>query len=614
MPNIECDQDDPAQLVIRAGDRETYLCQTIPGSRWDPARRVFTAPLSWGTWMALNGIFGQAGMQIGEQFGQWTRDEYDRRVKPSFDLRTLTSVLPDIGVPNDDRLFEFQRAGVAFLAVAERALLGDEMGTGKTVQAIMGLQRLHAYGHEVFPVLCVVPNSTKGQWKEHWDDWWPGLRVEVIDGHAPRRRESLESEADVYILHWQAMMLHSRLAPYGSVRLLKCGDHPGGDPDLKVTRCEVHEKELNRIKFRSVIVDECHRMKDVRAKQTRATWAVQHQDSVRYKFSLSGTPLADSPGDLWPIMHGLAPEEYPRRRSFEERYCLTSWSPFGGMDIVGINPAHRTEFFGLFDPRFRRMPKALVASHLPPISYERRDCQMAPKQARVYREIEQEMMTRTDDGDLILATNNLAVSIRLVQFASAYARVEDEKVILSEPSPKLDILEEIIDDAGKPLVACAESRQLIMLASERLEKRKIPHHCLVGGLTSDQRTAMLRDLNEGKVRVLLFTMQAGGEGLNMTAADTIVRLQRSWSMMLNVQTLARVHRLGSEIHDNITVVDVVTPGTIEERQFRVYREKMARLQEIARDRDLLRDSGRLAELAALEAEEQAIMSSSLLDK
>lgn len=593
-------------MVLRTDDREIYLAQQIPGQRWDPERRVFTAPRSWAVWCALRGVFEER-VEVGERYREVLEAEYGGRVKPCLDLRLLTAVAEDSSVPGDGRLYPFQRAGVAFLALAERALLGDEVGTGKTVQTIMALRRLHSYGHDVFPAVCIVPNSTKGQWAQHWEEWWPEARVEVVDGHSGKRRKSLETEADVYVLHWQAVRLHSRLAPYGGIRLLRCGEHRGGDPDLKESRCQVHDRELNHLPIRSVVVDEAHRMKDATSQQTRAVWAVQRGRQVRYRFSLTGTPVADHPGDLWPIMHGLVPEEYPTRESYEKRYCLSAWSPFGGLNIVGINPAHRDEFFAFFDARFRRMPKALVVPFLPPVVHERRDSFMSPKQARAYREMEEDLMTRDEQGRLIVALGSLARNTRLVQFASAMAEVNEEgNVRLSDSphSPKLDVLEEILEDAAKPVVVCAEHRQLIELASVRLERRGIPHHCLVGGLTSDQRTRMLLDLDEGKVRVLLFTMSAGGEGVNMTAADTIVRLQRSWSMLTNVQALGRVHRIGSEQHSSITVVDVVTPDTVEERQFEVYRDKLRRLEEIARDRLTLRDAARLSEL---EAEESAIL-------
>lgn len=623
MAEVALDQDDDTRMTVRASDRETYLVQLVPGSRWDPGRRLFTVPRSWAVWLALQGIFGS---ELSVEYGveAWFSHEYSDRVQACQYLRGQLTVHPALAGPSVDALnrwesraggtlYPHQRVGALFLAKAGAALLADEVGTGKTVTTIAAFGVLDELGLNPFPLLLIAPNSTKGQWAEHWERWWSGIRVSVVDGSAAKRRDALEEDADVYVMHWQAVRLHSRLAPYGGIRLRKCGDHRGGDPEVKISNCDVHEKELNRLNLRSVVIDEAHRAKDCRSQQTRAVWAVQRQEKVQFRFALTGTPIADHPGDLWPVMHGIAPLEYPTRRNFEERYCLTTWAPFGGHNIVGINPSTREEFFGFFDPRFRRMPKNLVVDFLPPVVRERRDAPMAPKQQRAYREIEEEMMTRTEDGDLILTTNNLARNIRLVQFASAYAEVDEAgEVRLSEPSPKLDILEEILEDAAKPIVVCAESRQLIELAAARLERRKIPYGLLVGGMTADQRTAVLRELDDSQIRVLLFTMQAGGEGVNMTRADTIVRLQRSWSMLSNVQSLGRVHRIGSEQHRSITVIDTVAPDTIEEHQFRVYVNKLRRLEEIARDRNALREAGKVDELTALEIEEQSILRGNLL--
>ena len=98
----------------------------------------------------------------------------------------------------------------------------------------------------------------------------------------------------------------------------------------------------------------------------------------------------------------------------------------------------------------------------------------------------------------------------------------------------------------------------------------------------DRRVALDR-FQAGQLRVLLFTIGAGGVGLTMTAADTIVFLQRSWSLIQNLQAEDRVHRLGSEIHEAIHVIDVVCPDTVEEWQIAAVHRKLLRLEEIRRD-------------------------------
>lgn len=617
---IELDPQDQDRVLVLGDYRDEYLMQQLPGIRHDRSRSqpgtvAHTVPRTWATWMAIQGIFQDQLPDIGPEYQAWLQNDWQTRVQPCLQLRGQTDVLQDPRTPWDERLYPFQRAGVAFLALAGQALLADEMGTGKTVQSICALRRLHDYGAEVFPTLCVVPNSTKGQWKRHWEEWFPGTRVSVVGGSATERAQALAEDADVYVIHWEGVVLHSRVSGFGSIRLLRCGDHKNGDPKLKVSRCEIHEKELNKIPFKSVIVDEAHFMKNPESKRTRAVWSVLRGEKIRYCYALTGTPIGDTPDQLWPIMHGLHPLEYPTSSSYVERYCLQSWMYTGELTIVGINPNTRAEFFGFFDPRFRRMPQALVLPFLPSVVYESRDAVMTPKQATAYKQMKTKSMAELNDGTkLLTADHGFARYTRLGQFASAMCEIDDKgQVRLTKPSPKVNVMMEVFEEAvGRQIAVAAESKQLIQLASDRLTEEKVPHHCLVGGLSDHVRDLILEDFEAGRVRAILFTMQAGGTGLNLTAASVMVRLQRSWSMFTNLQTQYRFRRIGSERHDSLTLVDLVAPKTIEEDQFRRYGEKLARLEEINRDKVTLRQAGRLAELAALEHEEHGIVHSTLL--
>jgi SNF2 family DNA or RNA helicase len=624
---VEIDAQDSDRVVLQSGLVDLYLIEQLPGVRHDKKRsgnglNVHTAPCTWATWMALQGVFYDQLPQMGPQLSAWLNREWTERVEPCLSLRGTTDVFRDPATPWDDQLFGFQRAGAAFLGLAKTALLGDEMGAGKTVTLIATVRRLAAYGIDVFPVCCIVPNSTKRPWKRHWEKWFPGVKVSVVGGSAAERRKALEVEADIYVIHWEAVRLHSRLSPYGSIRLKTCTDcdRKKGDPNLKTARCETHVKELNRIPFRTVIADEAHLMANPESKQTRAVWSVMHGKQVEYRYASTGTPIGNHPGNLWPIMHGLHPGEYPTNESFRVRYCLITWSFSGEMVVAGINPNTRTEFFGFFDSRFRRMPKALVLPQLPPMLFEARDCPMTKAQTTAYKQMEKHLMAEVNEGsELIVAKNNLAKNTRLLQFASATCELvfdgpEDKigHVVMREPSPKIDEMLRVIEEAASPVVICAESRKLIDLASSRLDKEKILHHSLVGGLTDDVRDAMLTDFQQGRVPILLFTMKAGGTGLNMTAADKLIRMDRSWSMLINYQTINRFHRIGSEIHQACTVIDLVAPGTKEERQFTVLGQKMARLEEITRDKLTMRQAGQWAQVAALEQEEQNILNSTLL--
>jgi SNF2 family DNA or RNA helicase len=574
--------------------QDNNLVKMVPGHRFAGPlvgdSKIWHYPQSWATCLALRGVFGSR-LQIGPQLNAWAFHERTNRINPAMELRSA------MDADGDTDLYPFQRAGVKFLTAAKQAILGDEMGTGKTVQTIRALRKLQDEKGDAFPVCIVCPNSMKTTWEREWMRWDNRAHVIILTGgiakirkQVERAQELIESGRDVaLVINWESTWRVSRVAPYGSVHMTEDQKKP---------------KVLNNIAFRSVVCDEAHRMKSPKAVQTRATWTLQHQDSVNYRFSLTGTPIANHPAELWSLLHGIAPEDYPTKTAFVDRYCLQSWNPFGGLDIVGVRPDTRDEFYAILDPRFRRMSKDLVLQQLPRKSRITRYVEMGPKQKKAYSEMESQMATKLDDGTVLLATNDLAVNTRLLQFASSYATVDETgQVQLQEPSPKLDTMEEIIEELeGASVVIAAESRKLIELAAKRLDKSGVTYRMIVGGLSGEIRQAAIDDFQAGRAQVMLMTLKAGGVGLTLTRAGVIVFLQRSWSMVDNKQGEDRVHRIGSEVHDKILVIDIVTEGTIEETQIPRLHAKLNRLQEIVRDIEVARTNNDLNAIARLEGE------------
>jgi SNF2 family DNA or RNA helicase len=610
--------DHGQQIVeVQTTWNEKELIRCVPGSRWDAAGRVWNMPLGWAQCVILRGVFKQQ-ITFGEKLTAWGWNEVNTRVKPTLVMRTRISLEDELDECYDDRLYDFQKVGSRFIRLAGDTLLADEMGTGKTIQILNALRTTK----DALPGLVICPNSIKLNWVKEAKIWFPECTPVALDGTPAVRRQLFKQYAGrddvLFIINIEATRLHSRLAPYGSIRLAKCiACDKYGDPRLTAARCEVHPKELNEIPFKTVIVDEAHRCKDPKSKQTRAAWAVMHGKTVRRRWAMTGTPLANHPGDLWSIMHGVAPYEYPSRSKFVDRYCLSAWNAYGGLDIVGVNPERKDELFKFLDPRFRRMPKALVLDQLPPKIRQFRHVEMSPKQAKAYKELESSLITRLDTGEILVAPNNLAAQTRLLQLSSSYCTITPDlrnsfgtAVTLCEPSPKIDTLEEIIGDMStRQLVACAESKQLIMLGARRLEKLKISYGLITGDQNRYERDRYLEQFQAGDLQVLLFTIQAGGVGLTMTAADTMVFLQRSWSMIANKQAEDRIHRIGSEIHQSINIIDIITRGTVEERQILRLYDKLQRLEEITRDRATLLAASRPTD--HLDAEEARILGANL---
>lgn len=582
----EIDPSDDARIRLSAPLHFNELIKAMPGSRFSHKDNAWKLTKSWTTCLSLRTTF-KKDLEIGPRLAAWALEIKTNKIAPALALRN------EVNAEGSEKLYPFQRAGVAFLSTAERALLADEMGTGKTRQSIMTLMQLYMSGRDPFPALIVAPNSTKIGWRRETEAVWPGIVVQPIKGSAAVRRKQLETPAHIYVINWEALRTHSRLAPYGSVSLKRCVECGGHDERVTHTKCEVHKRELNQLDFNTVIADEAHRMKDPKSKQTRALWAAT--GNAAYRYALTGTPIADAPDDLWAILHWLSPEDWPSRTKYIDRVCEVSYNAFGAPTVIGVKHSMRDEFFGSLDPRMRRMPKAVVLPFLPPVMYERRDVEMTPKQKKAYKQMSDQMIAELDDGDMLTTTSPLTRVTRLLQFASSFAELQvDEKtgdrvVRLSDPSCKLDAFMDDLQDFGEDsIVVFAVSRQLIEMLSRRLEKLKIPHGLITGAQNADERQQHMDDFQEGRTKYILCTMAAGGVGITLTRGRIAVFLQRSWSMIDNIQAEARVHRIGSEQHDTITVVDYVTAGTVEEIVIRAVEEKSKRLEEILRDRDLLK--------------------------
>lgn len=588
---------DPDGKHIRLDVEYRYkeLCKSIPGSSWSASDQVWRVPLSWSTCLALRSTF-RSDLIIAEDLGEWATNLLNTRISPANSLRELEQFE---SLTNSD-LFPHQQAGVEFLKTARRALLADEPGLGKTAQAIRAIKELKDSGEDVFPALIVCPNTLKKNWAREFARWWPEATTQIIKGTSTQRKKqfdiAVESSIDVIIINWESLRSHSRLAPYGSVALARCKECGGLDERVTLTRCEVHKRELNEIDFKTVVADEIHRSKDPKSKQTRALWSAT--GNAEFRFALTGTPVANNVVDMWSILHWLSPEDWPSKTKWIDRMVDTMLNAFGGMMVLGIKPHMEDEFQRTISHHMRRMLKARVLPWLPPVINERRDLEMSTKQKKAYEQMRDHMIAELESGEALSAPSILTQTIRLLQFASSYAdlvvdeRTGEPRAVLSEPSCKVDLLMDDIKngDFGEDSVAvCAVSRQLIELLSAAMTKANIPHGLITGAQSEDERQQSIDDFQSGAKKWILFTAQAGGVGVTLTAARRLIMLQRPWSLVDHKQALDRVHRIGSEIHDSIVITDYVTEGTIEERVIQVLETKADNFEQIVHDREKLLD-------------------------
>lgn len=598
----ELDPENPHKIQILEKNipyRYTDLMKTIPTASYKKPK--WSLNLGWATANALTNTFGEI-LEVSDDLKKWMSEYYNNTVLPSFSLRDQVKA---------DEIFEgmfpHQNADVLFLSTAKRAILANGMGSGKTRSAIYTLRYLHEKGENVFPAFVAAPSSTKISWKREFEAAFPGVKAVVIEGTATQRRKQFkefhETEADVLIMNWESIKGHSRLKPYGAVALKKCPHHGGADPKVKPAACEVHEKELQEIQFRSAVGDEIHRITDPSTKVARAfKYATQ---DAEYKIAMSGTPITSSPENLFSCLNWLDPAEFPSRVKFIDRYFNVIQNHFGGTTVVGVKPSMEREFFTIVDPILRRMPKEVILPFLPPIIRESRYVEMNPKQKKAYNELKEKSITLLNDEEILRTQTPLTQMMRLLQFSAAYGTIktrpvydtssagvepvgEEEYLELSEPSAKLDAFMEDLPDFGdESVVIFAQSKQLLYLLAKRMDKANIEYGMITGDQDNLERQKYMDMFQEGKIQFILVSIQAGGTGLTLNRANNAVFLQRSWSMVDNLQAEARVHRIGSEKFSHVNIIDYVTEDTVENLVSEAIERKSDNLEYILRDKDLI---------------------------
>jgi SNF2 family DNA or RNA helicase len=573
---VEISVENPRRILIHSDYRSKDVVKTVPGARWDEPsceRRCWSAPLSWPVALALRAEFGK-GLTIGPKLREWAAPVAEVK-NQLLALRNQVDGIELPELPGFAVLRPYQRVGARCIALAGQYLLMDETGVGKTRTTLAGLSLIRHEGGTIFPLLVAAPKSMVITWaRDEIPRFFPEVEVRTAVGTPTKIRKALEPGADIYVTSWDLLRSYSRLAPFGSVKL---------DAAEKV------DKELQALNLAAVVFDEIHRAKNPPSKRTRAAWAVADRVTAsEIRIGTTGTPIQESPEDLFGVLRTVAPDEYPLKTPYVERYLDVDWNEWGGRDVAGLNPTREGEFLRNFQARSRRMTKAVLPD-LPEKVYETRWVELPTKLRRAYDSMLKHYIAQLESSTLA-AENAMVRAGRLVQLANAAGDIDDEgKFFMTLPSPKVDaFLSDVADGDfdGHQVVVFSDSRQLIDLLSGEMDRKKLDHLTITGMVTGDDRQHAIDMFQAGKVRWLLLT-RAGSEGITLTASDLMVRLVRPWSYTVFTQVEDRVHRIGSEGFASVTYVDYITMDSIEETQVIRLNSKEARAQEVLRDSELL---------------------------
>jgi len=568
---ISLDTDENRFRISGATFIHKERIAAIPGSRFvGRGADYWTLPRSWAALKVAVRSFPD-GLDWSPEAAEWANSIWSGTVEPATQLRVsgakpewveaVSKMLPAGILPK-----AYQVAGAIYLATARRAMLFDEQGTGKMTQTALTLSLYP----DTLPAIIVSPKGVVYTWQDELAKF--GIESVVVDGGAAERRKQFdvfdEGSAQVLIISYHLVSKHSRVEGFGTIKLT----------DEQKTR-----KELQQTQWATVVADECHRIKDPTAVQTRACWAVR--DKAKYVWGLTGTPIESDVIDFWALLHFIDPVEWPSKTKFIDQWVETAPQYFGGIDILGLRPETADEFRELTEWHWRRV---LKDASLPPQAYDIRYTTMDAKSTKAYRDMKKQLMAELDsDGsfETLFAANHMVKTGRLHMMASSAVKIdENDKVKMVEPSWKLDSVQDaMIDYAGKPAIYWFVHRDLLHMFEERLRHDGVPFVSIHGDVTGQDRKKAVDDFQSGKVDHILVTYGAGSEGTTLTRAPVAHRVQRPFSSLQDQQAPARNHRIGSEIHDEIVYVDHVTKGSVDEDILVMHRGKVDAQQEILRD-------------------------------
>lgn len=448
-----------------------------------------------------------------------------------------TAVTPPLSL--QAKLRPYQLQGLAWLQTLRElgtgGILGDDMGLGKTLQSLAHLLLEKQAGRLDRPALVVMPTSLIPNWQDEAARFAPALRVLALQGSSRRR-------------------LFSQIADY----------------DLLLTTYALLPRDVDALReqpFHILILDEAQNIKNPSSKAGHAIRAL----NARQRLCLTGTPLENHLGELWSLFDFLMPGWLGDARSFTRDYRVP---------IEKHGDMHRLQHLkGRVRPFLLRRHKEDVARELPAKNEIIHWVELSDAQRDVYETVRLAMDSKVRDeiGRKGLARSQIVILealLKLRQVCCDLRLVKEQPAThaRSSSSGKLDSLLEILDgmlSEGRRVLLFSQFTSMLTLIEQALEKRGIDYVKLTGS-TRDRRTPVNR-FQAGEVPLFLISLKAGGTGLNLTAADTVIHYDPWWNPAVESQATDRAHRIGQD--KPVFVYRLITRGTVEERIQQLQRRK-----------------------------------------
>lgn len=439
----------------------------------------------------------------------------------------ITQVSPP---PNlNATLRPYQLEGLSWLQFLREydlaGVLADDMGLGKTVQALAHLLIEKQSGRMDRPSLVIAPTSLMTNWRQEAERFAPDLKTLVL--HGLDRKQHFDHIAD-----------HD----------LVVSSYPLLPRDHAV---------LKKIDYHCLILDEAQYIKNPKTKYAQAACSL----NARHRLCLTGTPMENHLGELWSLFRFLLPGFLGDETRFNSAFRRP---------IERANDEQRRKLLAKrVAPFLLRRRKEEVVKELPPKTEIVQNIELTGAQRDLYESVRLTMHERVKQEvnkkgfsrahiiilDALLKLRQICCHPQLLSLASAKKIKDSAKLGLL-----MDLVPEMIEE-GRRILLFSQFTSMLALIEAELKKKKIPY-VLLTGKTNDRATP-IEQFQSGKVPLFLISLKAGGTGLNLTAADTVIHYDPWWNPAVENQATDRAHRIGQS--KNVFVYKLMTVGTVEEK-------------------------------------------------
>ncbi|KAK2630199.1 hypothetical protein QTJ16_001019 [Diplocarpon rosae] len=431
-------------------------------------------------------------------------------------------------------------------------ILADEMGLGKTIQTISLLTYLVEVKKQMGPFLVIVPLSTLTNWNLEFEKWAPALAKVVYKG-PPAARKQQQSQIR-----------------YGNFQVL-------------LTTYEYIIKDrpiLSKIKWVHMIIDEGHRMKNASSKLS-ATLTQYY--NTRYRLILTGTPLQNNLPELWALLNFVLPTIFKSVKSFDE-WFNTPFANTGGQDKMELTEEEQIlvirRLHKVLRPFLLRRLKKDVEKDLPDKTEKVIKCKFSSLQARLYKQMVTHNKLVVSDGKGgktgARGLSNMIMQLRkLCNHPFVFDEVENQmnplntsNDLLWRTAGKFELLDRVLPKyqaTGHRVLMFFQMTAIMDIMEDFLRYRGILFMRLDGTTKSDDRSDLLREFNapDSPYFIFLLSTRAGGLGLNLQTADTVIIYDSDWNPHQDLQAQDRAHRIGQK--NEVRILRLISSNSVEEK-------------------------------------------------